>query len=551
MPAPVTGGKDGAWRRPLAAVGVVLVMLAGLIFQARLVSGPTVPLLTESGVGSVVRDLPCPSGTQAIQQLSGRIPVGQYAGTGNERYAAALRDVFIDGVHVKSCRAPRPTGKWQTAYHVAVIQGESYKPEYGPQALAGVINLHKAKLQNAQETRLESPGGPSAPEVQAAAVIGRFIRPGGDVDNIHLYHFVHGNAVAWILFQAVSPLLPLTTVPDPESWRVFQEMFARLRDVAPAPPPLLGLSLPPCSLTMADFYTGEAATVGEAVAWLISDEAPLRRPDLRNWNTGQVVPPADYAKGLDIKYATFSISGNLMKFDFEFANLPSQLPGATIGVVLDLPNESGVRNAYTGDIEWDRGIQARWVGPGRWEVLGGPYLREQPIAGATVQESRNRVALTVPLRAAREMGLAIPGVKLIFGSYGPMPDRVYDTIPERGAFQIGVSGQMNWREVVKIAPYAFGNVTGGDAIQGVTLDRNNNGRIEFQLGEGPWFFPVRGEYVTLGRPQSTEQGRARISRFDSQAAMLGLRLEDRNNDGDFNDDGEDQWGFVPKVQFNF
>ena len=208
-----------------------LVLLAAFFFPSLPVSGknvPLVPLHTDSGVGDIIKNLPCPSGMQAVAQLSGRIPVAQYGGTGGEGFVSTMRDVFIDGVNVKTCRAPRPAGKWQTTYHSVVVRATEFTPEYGRRALGGVVALHRTRVQSASETPLESPGGQSAPESQAVAVTGRFVRSGGDVDNVHLYHFVYRNTVNWILIQAVSPLLPLNVVPDADSWRLVQGMHAEL-----------------------------------------------------------------------------------------------------------------------------------------------------------------------------------------------------------------------------------------------------------------------------------------------------------------------------------
>ncbi len=320
--------------------------------------------------------------------------------------------------------------------------------------------------------------------------------------------------------------------------------------------PAVGLSLSPCALKMYDFYFPPNGSASDPIDWLAGwDETPLRRLDLRYWNTGQIVSQADYSKGLDFRSVTFAITPQLgLRIDYDFARLPAQLPGATIGGIFDLPNvSSGFRNAYTGDLEWDRGIQVRWGGPGRWDVLGGEYTRERPIAGATVQESGTRVTVTVPVRAVQELGLATPGVLALFGSYGPAPERVYDKIPEAGGIQLGLTGQLNWRDVLKVDvnndrrdDYGFGNVTGGDAIQGITWDRNLNGRIDFLAGEGPVLFKLGAGYMDFARPQRTEQGRAAILRLESPALTYGVRLEDRNSDGDFTDEGENQGAFVPK-----
>jgi hypothetical protein len=166
---------------------------------------------------------------QFISQLSGRIPIAQYVGPGNERDAAALREVLIDGVSVKTSRAATPTSKWQLTYHSEVIRsGSSYAPEYRNRALDGIVNVHKTKVQGAQQARLENLPTPWTPESNAVAVTGRFTRAGGDVDNVHLYHFLHRNTVNWMLVQAVAPLLPLSVVPDPDSWRFVQEMHVKL-----------------------------------------------------------------------------------------------------------------------------------------------------------------------------------------------------------------------------------------------------------------------------------------------------------------------------------
>lgn len=93
------------------------------------------------------------------------------------------------------------------------------------------MNVHKTRVQGAQETRLENLQAPWAPDSYVVAVTGRFIRPGGDLDNVHIYHFVHRNTVNWLLVQAVSLELPVTTVPDPDGWRLVQDMFVKLGEL--------------------------------------------------------------------------------------------------------------------------------------------------------------------------------------------------------------------------------------------------------------------------------------------------------------------------------
>lgn len=203
-------------------------MVTGLFFPPTPVAGQNVPILTDAGVESAIKNLPCPSQMREITQLSGRIPIGQYVGPANERQAAMLREALIDGAYVKTCRAPTPTGKWQTTYHSVVVRTATYAPEYGTRALDGVVSFHTTRVQNGQKKDLENPGGASAPEGQAVAVTGQFVRSSGDVDNVHLYHFVYRHTVNWMLIQAVTPLLPLNVVPDPDSWRLVQAMYAEL-----------------------------------------------------------------------------------------------------------------------------------------------------------------------------------------------------------------------------------------------------------------------------------------------------------------------------------
>lgn len=322
-----------------------------------------------------------------------------------------------------------------------------------------------------------------------------------------------------------------------------------------SPTPIAGfIALSLCSLSMYDFGLNGI----DPPAGIAADMRLLGLIDLKYWDTGRVVSQADYAKGLDFRKVTITTSLGGFRFDYDMARVPRELPGAVVGAIFDLPDRSsGFRNNYTGaDFEWDIGIQARWGGPGAWTVLGGEYTRERPIPGATVEESGNRISVTVPLRAVQDLGLTTPGVRMVFGSYGPMPERVYDKLPERGSIQLGLveRGQaVSGRSVIQVDlnndrrdDLWFINATGGDIVQGIAFDRNTNGRIEFGMMEGPVLFRLGASYMDFGRPQRTTEGRRTTLMLENPNLLYAMMDEDRNSDGDFLDAGEHDGAFIPR-----
>jgi len=321
--------------------------------------------------------------------------------------------------------------------------------------------------------------------------------------------------------------------------------------------------LVPCAMTLYDWGFDEGAGRGLSTR-LDVDLKHLVTPDLKYWNTGGLAASTDYSKGLDFRRLTITSSLEGFRFDYEFSSLPKELLGTRVGVIFDLPDRrGGFSNAYTGrGFEWDLGLQARWDGPGKWTLLAGEYARERPVPG-TVQEGPDRLTITVPLRTVTDLGLNKPGVMMMFGSYGPPPERIFDRVPEKGALQLGLPVEPG--QAVRIRSVTqydvngdrtddlfLANVTSGRVINGLGYDRNQNGQIEFSKMEGPVLFWLGPGYLDLGTPSRRTEGRRQTYLLESPVLTYGFSFEDRNGDGDTADAGETDGEVVPlNIRFWF
>lgn len=200
-------------------------------------------------------------------------------------------------------------------------------------------------------------------------------------------------------------------------------------------------------------------------------------------------------------------------------------------------------------------IFGRIDGPGRFAlraIVGG---RERQIAGS-VGLSGRVLRMTLPMPTLIELGLARPGIRLIFGIVGPPPESIYDRVPERGAIQAGLPG----RDGIDAAMVKTGfdlngdgkndllylDTNGNDLIDAVAWDLNGDGRVAFADREGPFLFiSTAGVPLELSAVERRSVGRQQL--YLAVHASMGMLIvvEDRNGDGDVADPGEFRVFYVP------
>jgi hypothetical protein len=282
------------------------------------------------------------------------------------------------------------------------------------------------------------------------------------------------------------------------------------------------------------------------------DPRQLSGLDLMYWDTGAVVSQTDRSKGLDIVTTLISIDRN--GFAIEFRTEPAALQTFPFfyRLAFDLPNaRGGGQNRFAGPgFEEDVMIQVRVDAPGRYSLSAVVAGRERQMRG-TAQPVESGIRITLPVATVAELGAAIPGVRAVFGTVGPSPERIYDRVPERGALQIGLPNRDVLEPTASLVKAKFDlngdgkddlfylDTNGNGQIDGVALDRNNDGRIALSLLEGPGLF-VGADGAPMEFAQVVRQvagGQQRYVLENAQMVYVTV-FEDKNGDRRFDDAGE-------------
>ncbi len=167
--------------------------------------------------------------------------------------------------------------------------------------------------------------------------------------------------------------------------------------------------------------------------------------------------------------------------------------------------------------------------------------------------------ITFPLATVAAVGLISPGMRVILGTVGAPPARVFHRIPERGALQLGHAGsaELDAATLSRMAKVRFDlnadrkddlyylDTNGNGQIDALAYDRNGDGRIGFLQFEGPNAFAGTGgtlqEFDTVERTIREKQLRFLVR--NGQVAYL-IVAEDKNADGDVADEGEFEGSFA-------
>ncbi|MGH2452386.1 MAG: hypothetical protein ACRDF5_01295 [bacterium] len=294
----------------------------------------------------------------------------------------------------------------------------------------------------------------------------------------------------------------------------------------------------------------------------VAQSTQTKIPLLRYWDTGQPASQADRSRGLPVSNLTISVSpGGGFAVGFRAAALPpdpSPYP-YQYRLAFDLPDRRGATNAFAGaGFEEDLIISVRADAPGRFSVLAAVGGTERQIE-ATVEHTADRVIVRLPLRTVLQVGLAAPGMRVIVGTVGPAPTRIFHRIPERGAIRLGLPGQpeIDAAGVSRMARARFDlngdrrddlyylDTNGNGGIDAVAYDRNGDGRISFVRLEGPHALlgPDGNAYEF---PSVERSATGRQQRFIARIAQVAyvLLVEDRNGDGDVADAAEFEGRFA-------
>lgn len=292
---------------------------------------------------------------------------------------------------------------------------------------------------------------------------------------------------------------------------------------------------------------------------------------LRYWDTGAPVASGDYNPGVDLQdvntrlmgtrvFIMYSVAGpsNMFPVFFKVAIDLSGAGGDTTCLwcrALDLFGPStayaqGPTNAFMGaGLREDVVLFAQIDGPGRTSLQRVVGTTVRPLAGS-VQVSGNQVTIDISLTVAVELGLARPGVRIVFGAVGAPPKSAYDRVPKQGAVQIGLRGQMSVdpgpMTKAKFDLVAAGkdvlyylDTNGDGLIDAIARDRDGDGRINFLQSEGPVLLTGPGQ-------QPVQFSEVQQSTVDTRKAFLAFAgrflyytlVQDLNGDGDVSDEGE-------------
>ncbi len=292
-------------------------------------------------------------------------------------------------------------------------------------------------------------------------------------------------------------------------------------------------------------------------------QTQARPPLLRYWDNGQPASEADRARALPIVNLKIGVTPRVgFSLSFRTGVTPASVTAYPFQyrLAFDFPDRrGGAQNNFGGPgFEEDLVIYARADGPGRftsWAVVGGA---ERAIE-ATVEVSGDQVTIRLPLRTVTQIGLATSGIRIVLGTVGPPPTRVFHRIPERGSIRYGVAGQLELDNatVTRQARARFDltgdgrddlyylDTNGNGRIDALVFDRNGDGRISFIRMEGPNALigpdGTPHEFETVERTVAGRQ-----QRYVTRNAQVGyvILAEDKNGDGDVADAGEFEGRFA-------
>ncbi|MGH2347827.1 MAG: hypothetical protein ACRDFT_00010 [bacterium] len=323
--------------------------------------------------------------------------------------------------------------------------------------------------------------------------------------------------------------------------------------------------------------------LGLAAAWLAFADAALLdqfgvgfagngREPLRYWEDGRPVIRSDYQPGADIEAVAMQMELTEVVLTFFLLATSPVFPifmkmaidrSVTVADrsclwcrALDLfttptAHAQGISNAFMGPgMSEDVVLFAQIDGPGRGSMQRIVGTAAPRSSAGTVQVAGNRVTLRIPMAVAVEVGVARPGVRLVFGSVGPPPKSVYDRVPKQGSVQVGLRGQMDVdpgpmaKAKFDLAPGGrdvlyYLDTNGNGLIDAIARDSNGDGRISFLRSEGPVLLLGPGNQpVEFSEVQEKTAGNRRaFLAVAGQVAYLTV-MQDLNGDGDVSDEGE-------------
>jgi hypothetical protein len=294
--------------------------------------------------------------------------------------------------------------------------------------------------------------------------------------------------------------------------------------------------------------------------------------DQRYWGDGTPVSAGDYVPGVDIGAVSAQLFFTEVVLTF-FMLVTSPVFPIFVKMAIDRSATVADRSClwcraldlFTMPTAHAQGISNAFMGPGMSEdvvlfaQIDGPSRASmQRIVGTaaprsssgTVQVAGNRITLRIPMAVAVEVGVARPGVRLVFGSVGPPPKSVYDRVPKQGSVQVGLRGQMDV-DPGPIAKAKFDLAAGGrdvmyyldtngnGLIDAIARDGNGDGRISFLRSEGPVLLLARGNQpIEFSEVlERTSGNRRAFLAVSGQVAYLTV-TQDMNGDGDVSDEGE-------------
>lgn len=345
-----------------------------------------------------------------------------------------------------------------------------------------------------------------------------------------------------------------------------------------------------CSYFMSDESSDDWGLLDEIEAWAKSLDTPEARIikhlglDQFFWGSGARVdkPPAQL-RPFDVQGVHVGGEGSGVQIEYHMNTSPAETPGATPfffksafdlsrvrsecrwceRVLAWLPfrtqtaSAQGAVNPFGGpNFREDVVIFGRIDGPGRFALRATVGGRGRQIAGSVGLVGRV-LRMTLPMPTLIELGLARPGIRVIFGIVGPPPASIYDRVPERGAIQLGLPG----RDGIDAAMVKTGfdlngdgkndlfflDTNGNDLIDAVAWDLNGDGRVAFADREGPFLFiGTAGEPFEVSAVERRSVGRQQLYLAVHASLWMLIVVEDRNGDGDVADPGEFRVFYVPR-----
>lgn len=298
---------------------------------------------------------------------------------------------------------------------------------------------------------------------------------------------------------------------------------------------------------------------------------------LRYWENGSPIGQGDYLPGADLQGMRMQMQPGGVNFVFMLAGMGPTFP-LFVKMALDLSMAGAdapclwcrVLGPFSPSPVYAQGQTNAFMGPGMREdvvlfaqVDGPGRATLQRVVGTataglsgTVQVSGSQVTMTIPFTVAVQLGLARPGVRLVFGAVGPSPKSVYSRIPQQGAIQIGLRGQLEVdpgpmvKEKSELAGrdvLYYLDTNGNGLIDAIARDRNGDGRLSFFRSEGPVLLLGTGlRPVEFSSVEAKTSGNQRLFLATSAAAYYLTIVQDSNNDGDVEDEGEFQSYLLPR-----